>query len=61
MLWGNRLQPSAGNSAHDMFHFGCRMLGGQIMSLSFIALMRGQSVLDALEEDDLLIFCRLSE
>jgi hypothetical protein len=23
--------------------------------------MRGQSVLDALEEDDLLIFCRLSE
>ena len=31
------------------------------MSLSFIALTRDQSVLDVLEEDDLLIFCRLTK
>ena len=31
------------------------------MSLSFIVLIRRQFVLDALEEDDLLIFCRLSQ
>jgi hypothetical protein len=38
---------------------GCSAV--KAMSLSFIALMRDRSVLDALEEDDLLIFCRLSE
>ena len=31
------------------------------MSLSFIALTRGQSVLDIFEEDDLLIFGRLAK
>src|SRR3989304_4168892 len=32
-----------------------------LMSLSFIALTRDQSVLDAFEEDDLLIFGRLTK
>ena len=31
------------------------------MSLSFMDLTRDQSVLDVLEEDDLLIFCRLAK